>query len=241
MIVTTRRDLLRWAGTSVAGAAVLGWPAPQAASGESGEAGGIVPYKLPELPYPADALEPILDAQTLTLHSSKHHAAYVNGLNTALEKCRAACEKGDFSAAQSLARAIAFHGSGHLLHVLYFANLHPKPAPPSGTLGEAIAAQFGSVDTLKAHLTEVCNTTAGSGWGVLAYEPLGRRLLLLQVEKHENQIFFGAVPLLVIDVWEHAYYLKYQNRRADYVKAIMNIIHWDEVGRRFDAARKTPT
>ena len=102
----------------------------------------------------------------------------------------------------------------------------------------AIEAQFGSVETLLGQFSAATNKVAGSGWGMLAYEPLGRRLLVLQIEKHENQMVCGAAPLLVIDVWEHAYYLKYQNRRADYVKAIMNVVHWDEVARRFDAARR---
>ncbi len=233
---TTRRDLLKWMGVS-AGATMLGVGSTGSPIAEAAE-GGVVPYKLPELPYATDALEPVLDAQTLTLHSTKHHAAYVAGLNTALDKLDAACKKGDYATAQAISRAIAFHGSGHVLHTLYFANLTAKPAAPAGALLDAIKSQFGSVDTLKACLTEVCISTAGSGWGVLAYEPVGGRLLPLQVEKHENQIVAGAVPLLVVDVWEHAYYLKYQNKRADYVKAIMNILHWEEVGRRFDAARK---
>jgi len=230
MLNASGRDPWGWFGRFGPGAVVLGW---------AGEAsGGGPPYTLPELPYPVDALEPVLDANTLTIHSTKHHAAYVTGLNTALAKWDEACKKGDYGAAQALARAVAFHGSGHLLHTLYFANLHPKPAPPSGALLQAINGQFGSVETFKAALTEVTNTVAGSGWGMLAYEPVGRRLLLLGIEKHENQMVCGAVPLLLIDVWEHAYYLKYQNKRPDYTKAILNVIHWDEVGRRFDRARK---
>jgi len=238
MGTASRRDVLKWAGISAAGSAMLRLVNSEVMAAQ-GDQGGIIPYKLPPLPYPADALEPVLDAATLNLHSGKHHAAYVAGLNTALEKCDEACKKGDYATAQAIARAIAFHGSGHVLHALYFANLSPKPTEAGGALADAIKAQFGGVDTLKACLTEVSNTVAGSGWGVLAYEPMGRRLLPLQVEKHENQIIAGAVPLLVIDVWEHAYYLKYQNKRADYVKAIMGIINWDEVGRRYDAARRT--
>jgi superoxide dismutase, Fe-Mn family len=238
MTNTSRRNLLKWAGVSAAGPAMLNWLGQGAMAAQGSESGGIIPYTLPPLPYPADALEPVIDAQTLTLHSTKHHAAYVAGLKAALEKSEAACKNGDFAMAQAIARAIAFHGSGHVLHTLYFANLSPKPSEPGGALAEAITAQFGSLNTLKAYLTDVTNTVAGSGWGVLAFEPVGRRLLLLQVEKHENQIIAGMVPLLVIDVWEHAYYLKYQNKRPDYVKAVMGILNWDEVGKRYDAARK---
>jgi Fe-Mn family superoxide dismutase len=161
----------------------------------------------------------------------------VQGLNAALGKIEAARKNGDFSAAQDLSRALAFHGSGHLLHTLYFANLTPKPEKPKGDFLAAINEQFGSVESLVAQLTAASNSAAGSGWGMLAYEPIGRRLLVVQIEKHENQMVCGAIPLLVIDVWEHAYYLKYQNRRADYVKAIWNVVHWDEVGRRFNQAK----
>jgi superoxide dismutase, Fe-Mn family len=226
MLNASGRDLLGWMGLSGMGFAAEGGGA------------GVAPYKLPDLPYPVDALEPVIDANTLTIHSSKHHAAYVTGLNTALTKWDEACKKGDYSAAQALARLVAFHGSGHLLHTLYFANLAPKPAQPAGALLQAINSQFGSVDTLKAALTEVTNTVAGGGWGMLAYEPCGHRLLLLGIEKHENQMVCGAIPLLLIDVWEHAYYLKYQNKRPDYTKAVMGIIHWEEVGRRFDKVVK---
>ncbi|OGP56946.1 MAG: superoxide dismutase [Deltaproteobacteria bacterium RBG_13_61_14] len=196
------------------------------------------PYELPALPYPPDALEPHLDGRTISIHHDKHHAGYVKGLNTTLEKLEEARAKNEFSAIQALSRALAFHGSGHVLHTLYFANLAPKSAGPKGALAEAIKAQFGSQETLQAQLTEASNTTAGSGWGVLAYEPFAGRLLVLQIEKHENQILAGAAPLLAIDVWEHAYYLKYQNLRADYLKAIWNVINWEEVNRRFDQARK---
>ncbi len=209
-----------------------------AAASEEGD-GGIASYVLPDLPYPVDALEPHLDAQTLTIHHDKHHAGYVRGLNATLVKLEEARKSGDFSAVLALSRDLAFHGSGHLLHMLYFANLSPKPGKPGGAFSRAVEAHFGSLEAMTSHLTAAANTVAGSGWGMLAYEPVGTRLLVLQIEKHENQVLCGAVPLLLIDVWEHAYYLKYQNRRADYVKAIMNVIHWDEVARRFDDARRS--
>ena len=197
----------------------------------------VTEYKLPELPYAPDALEPYLDAATVSIHHDKHHAAYVKGLNDALAALDAARQKNDFAAAQALSRALAFHGSGHVLHTLYFANLGPKPAAPGGALADAIKAQFGSLDTMKGQLKAAANTAAGSGWGLLSYEPLGGRLLVLQVERHDNQLIPGAAPLLVVDVWEHAYYLKYQNKRADYVDAVMNVINWKEVEKRFAAVK----
>jgi len=198
----------------------------------------IVPYTLPPLQYPPDALEPHIDAKTISLHHDKHHAGYVNGLNDALAKLEEARKKNDFAVVQHLSRLVAFHGSGHILHSLYFDNLSPKPENPPGALKDAITGQFGSLDTLKAQLSAASNTAAGSGWGMLAYEPFGGRLIVLQIEKHENQMLCGAIPLLVIDVWEHAYYLKYQNLRADYVKAIWNVINWKSVQAKFDEARK---
>lgn len=233
----TRHDWMKFMGSSARGATILAAGRGGSKSGGASNPGEIKPYALPPLPYPADALEPHLDGRTLTIHHDKHHAAYVNGLNAALDKLADARAKKDFSAVQALSRALAFHGAGHVLHTLYFANLGPKSGAPAGALAEAIQAQFGNPDSLKAHLTEVSATVAGSGWGLLAYEPLVGRLLVLQVERHDNQLVPGAVPLLVIDVWEHAYYLKYQNLRGDYLKAIWNVINWEEVGRRFDAAR----
>ena len=237
METLSRRGWLRLFGASAMGTTALGL----AGGGHSKSSAGpsaIKPYELPALPYPADALEPYLDGRTISIHHDKHHAGYVKGLNTTLEKLEEARAKNEFSGIQALSRALAFHGSGHVLHTLYFANLAPKSAGPKGALAEAIKAQFGSQQTLQAQLTEASNTTAGSGWGVLAYEPFAGRLLVLQIEKHENQILAGAAPLLAIDVWEHAYYLKYQNLRADYLKAIWNVINWEEVSRRFDQARK---
>ena len=231
----SRREWMKVIGGSALGTAMLGVAFnPSTAEGSPN---GVKAYELPGLPYPVDALEPHLDAQTLTIHHDKHHAGYVQGLNAALGKIEAARKNGDFSAAQDLSRALAFHGSGHLLHTLYFANLTPKPAPPKGDLLAAINEQLGSVESLVAHVTAAANSAAGSGWGMLAYEPTGQRLLVVQIEKHENQMVCGAIPLLVIDVWEHAYYLRYQNRRADYVKAIWNVVHWDEIGRRFNQAK----
>ena len=233
-----RSEWLKLVGASTVGSLAMGFAPPSQAAGAGTVALSTEPYTLPELPYKPNALEPVLSAEIVTLHHDKHHAAYVKGLNTALAGLEEARKKSDFSGVQALSRALAFHGSGHILHTLYFANLAPKPKPAGGALLEAINAQFGSVDALTAQMSEATNSVAGSGWGVLVCEPVGRRLLIMQVEKHENQVLCGAVPLLVIDAWEHAYYLQYQNRRPDYTKAIWSIVNWDEVARRFEKAAR---
>jgi Fe-Mn family superoxide dismutase len=234
----TRREWIAVAGASAAWMATAGLPALGNASEAKGGTIMVKEYTLPALPYAYDALEPYLDKETVTIHHDKHHAGYVKALNDTLATLTAARAKNDFSAIQQLSRNLAFHGSGHVLHTLYFANLAPKSAPPSGALADAIKAQFGSVDTLKAQLKAASNTAAGSGWGILSYEPLGGRLLVLQAERHDNQLIPGAAPLLVVDVWEHAYYLKYQNKRADYVDALLqHLVNWKEVEKRFAAVK----
>lgn len=233
----SRREWMALVGVA-AGGATLGLSPLAKASQLKGGTIMEKEYTLPELPYPKDALEPYIDKETIAIHHDKHHAGYVKGLNDTLAALTAARAKNDFAAVQALSRSLAFHGAGHVLHTLYFANLAPKPAPPGGALADAIKAQFGSVDALKAQLKAASNTAAGSGWGILAYETLGGRLLVLQAERHDNQLIPGAAPLLVVDVWEHAYYLKYQNQRADYLDAVIgNIINWKEVEKRFAALK----
>ena len=232
---SSRREVLKLAGVSAAGAALLGLPAAPAlgAAADAPKA-----YALPKLPYAYDALEPDIDAKTLRIHHGKHHAGYVKGLNATLAALAAARKSGDYSAIQALSRALAFHGSGHVLHTLYFANLASDPAGPDGPLAEAIEKNFGGLEPMSAQLVAATTKVAGSGWGMLAYEPLGNRLIVLQIEKHENQMVCGAIPLLLIDVWEHAYYVKYQNRRADYVKAVMKHINWEVVADRYEKATR---
>jgi len=232
---SSRREVLKLAGASAAGAALLGLPTVSAlgAAPDAPKA-----YALPKLPYAYDALEPDIDAKTLRIHHGKHHAGYVKGLNATLAALAEARKSGDYSAIQALSRALAFHGSGHVLHTLYFANLAADPAGPDGPLVEAIDKNFGGLEPMSAQLAAATTKVAGSGWGMLAYEPLGNRLIVLQIEKHENQMVCGAIPLLLIDVWEHAYYVKYQNRRADYVKATMKHINWEVVAARYENATR---
>ena len=199
-------------------------------------------YILPKLPYGYEALEPAYDAQTLHLHHEKHHAGYVTGLNAALAKLADARKAKDFVAVKALSQAAAFHGSGHILHCLFWNSMSPDaikaPQEPNGDFAKAIQADFGSFDEAKAQFAAATKDVEGSGWGVLAYEPMADKLLILQAEKHQNLTFWGVTPLLVCDVWEHAYYLKYQNRRADWVDAfVKQLANWPFAARMYAAAK----
>ena len=198
-------------------------------------------YELPPLPYAYDALEPYIDEQTMRLHHDKHHQGYVNGLNNALEKLAAARQAGDFALVKHLSREAAFHGSGHLLHSIFWPNMAPAGqgggGEPEGELAAQIAQDFGSFAAFQAHFSAAAKSVEGSGWGLLVWEPSAGQLEVLQAEKHHNLTQWGVVPLLVLDVWEHAYYLKYQNNRGAYIEAWWNVVHWADVAERFRAAR----
>ena len=196
-------------------------------------------FELPELPYAYNALEPYLNEETLKFHHDKHHNAYVTALNEAEEKLAKAQEAGDFAAIRALCNAIAFNYSGHLLHSLFWTNMSPDGGgEPSGVLAEQIAKDFKSFDTFKAQFLAASNAVQGSGWGILAWQPLGQKLVILQTEKHQNEAQWGVTPLLVLDVWEHAYYLQYQNRRPDFTKGFFDVVNWDDVAQRLEMARK---
>jgi Fe-Mn family superoxide dismutase len=192
---------------------------------------------LPPLPYPYDALEPHIDKQTLTIHHDRHHAGYVKKFNSALRKLVEARDAGDFSLIKHWSKELAFHGSGHVLHSLYWGNMSPQTAEPSGGFMAAINRSFGGFKQFQEQFMAASNSVEGSGWGVLAHEPYRGYLLVLQAEKHQDLGLWGVHPLLVCDVWEHAYYLTYQNRRDEYIKNFMKIINWKEVERRYDLVK----
>jgi len=198
-------------------------------------------HELPPLPYAYDALEPHIDEQTMRLHHDKHHLGYVNGLNKAEEKLAEARAAGDFAMVKHWSREAAFHGSGHFLHAIFWPNMAPAGngggGAPSGALAEQINKDFGSFEAFKAHFTAAAGAVEGSGWALLVWQPVGEKLEVLQSEKHHNLTQWGVVPLLVLDVWEHAYYLKYQNNRGAYVDAWWNVVNWSDVAERFKAAR----
>jgi Fe-Mn family superoxide dismutase len=194
-------------------------------------------YTLPDLGYDQGALEPYLSARILELHHGKHHQTYVDGANTALEKIAAACEGSDFSTIVGLEKNLAFNVSGHVLHSMYWENLSPDGGgEPTGDFADAIDENFGSFLYFKAQMTQATTSVQGSGWSALSWEPLGQRLLVEQIYDHHANTLQGATPLLVIDAWEHAYYLQYENRRPDYVNSIWNVINWADVSRRFQRA-----
>ena len=196
-------------------------------------------YTLPDLPYDYGALEPHYSAKMLQLHHDKHHAAYVKGLNDTMEQLADARDKGDFTSIVGLEKSHAFNLSGHVLHSLFWTNLSPDGGgKPEGELAAAIDENFGSFDAFKAQLTSATTTVQGSGWGVLAWEPLGKRLYVEQVYDHQGNVGQSGVNLLVFDAWEHAFYLQYLNVKADYVKALWDIVNWDDVASRFASGQK---
>lgn len=194
-------------------------------------------YELPQLPYAYNALEPVIDEQTMRLHHDKHHAAYVKGLNQAEEMLIAARKSGDYALVKHWEREAAFNGSGHVLHNLFWTNLSPEGGgEPASKLADGIRKEWGSFETFKREFSAAAKAVEGGGWGILAYNNSLRRLLVLQAEKHQNLTIWGSVPLLVVDVWEHAYYLKYQNNRGEYVDNLFKIFNWKEVESRYLAA-----
>jgi len=194
-------------------------------------------YELPPLDYDYGALEPYYAARSLELHHDKHHQAYVDGANATLEELAAARSNGDHSFLVGLEKTLAFNLSGHVLHSLFWKNLSPGGIDkPEGELAAAIDEHFGTFTAFRTQLSKAVATLQGSGWGVLSWEPLGERLFIEQVYDHQGNVGQGGIPLLVIDGWEHAYYLQYENRRAEYVEAIWNVIDFGDVATRFEHA-----
>jgi len=193
-------------------------------------------YVLPDLPYDYSALEPHVDARIMELHHDKHHAAYVKGANTALEKLADARDSGDFALITKLSKDLAFNLSGHVLHSIFWTCMTPEGGgKPEGDLAAAIDDSFGTFEDFKAQLSEATTTVQGSGWGALAWEPTARRLIIEQVYDHQSNIGQGSDPILVIDAWEHAFYLQYLNDKAAWVDAFWEVADWDAAARRFDA------
>lgn len=198
-----------------------------------------MPHTLPPLPYAYNALEPHIDEQTMKLHHDIHHQAYVNGLNNAEAKLTEAREKNDFALVKHWERELAFHGAGHFLHCIFWENMGANcGGEPKGALHDAIASNFGSFKNFMAQFKAAGTAVEGSGWVLLVHNNMTKQLEILTSEKHQNLGQWVVTPLLVLDVWEHAYYLKYQNKRADYVAAFTNVINWNDVAKRFEACKK---
>ena len=196
-------------------------------------------YILPDLPYAYGALEPHLSGEIMELHHDKHHRAYVNAANAAIETLLDARHRQDFDQIAALEHALAFNVSGHVLHSIFWNNLAPKAGgDPNGELAAAIARDFGSFELFKKQLVQVAMTITGSGWAMLVWEPASQRLGTTQVHDHQSQVTQGSVPLLVLDAWEHAYYLQYKNEKSRYFEAIWNLWNWENVAQRYAAARQ---
>ena len=199
-------------------------------------------YTLPELSYDYAALEPNISARIMELHHSKHHAAYVAGANTALDQLAEARESNNFANVAKYSKDLAFNLGGHTNHSIFWNNLSPEGGDkPEGELAAAIDDAFGSFDAFRAHFTAAAMGIQGSGWALLSFEGLGGNLLIEQLFDQQGNIPVATTPLLMLDMWEHAFYLDYVNVKADYVKAFWNIVNWADVAKRFEAARKNAT
>lgn len=190
------------------------------------------------LPYNKNFLEPYMDEETLHLHFEFHHGGAVKGANKDLENIKKHLKTGDMDMSDLWTRKLAYHFSSHVLHTIFWTNLTNKKTEPKAELLQQIDKDFGSFDRLQAYMAKVSKSVEGSGWGILGYQPYSRSLTLLQCENHQKLTQWGVIPLLVIDVWEHAYYLKYKNKRGDFVDTLLEIIDWDNVAERFVTAKK---
>ncbi len=194
-------------------------------------------FVLPPLPYDYAALEPAIDEQTMKLHHDIHHAAYVKGANTAVDALAAiAAGTGDATLTGHWNNELAFNGSGHALHTMFWNNLKKGGSTPSGAFESTIDASFGSLERFTKLFTATAAAVQGSGWAILGYDAISKRLQVIQAEKHQNQTLQSITPILALDVWEHAYYLKYQNKRADYIKAFWTVVNYDDVAARYAKA-----
>lgn len=215
------------------------WQEVESIQRQTQNAVGIGEHNLPPLPYSYDALEPYIDERIMRLHHDKHHRSYVNGLNKAERELEKARRTNNFDLVKHWERELAFNGAGHYLHTIFWNIMSPDGGgKPRGDLLRAINQSFGSYDQFKKQYSEAAKNVEGVGWAILVYSPRSHRLEILQAEKHQNLSQWDAIPLLALDVWEHAYYLQYENDRGKYVDEWWNIVNWDEVSKRYGEAKK---
>ena len=199
-------------------------------------------YTLPDLPYDYAALEPHISAEIMELHHDKHHKAYVDGANTALEKMAEAREKGDFATINKLEKDLAFNLGGHINHSVFWKNMSPDGGGrPEGEVAAAIDEFFGSFDGFQKQFSETAKGLQGSGWSMLVWDTLGQRLNIQQLFDQQGNLPAGQLPILQLDMWEHAFYLQYKNVKADYVTAWWNVVNWADVSERLVSASKVAT
>jgi Fe-Mn family superoxide dismutase len=198
-------------------------------------------YSLPELPYAYNALEPFISEAQLRLHHDKHHAAYVNGANAILERLEKARQTGTDLDMKATLKELSFQAGGHVLHSLFWQNLAPAAKArkePGGALADVLNKEFGSFERFKKEFSAAAASTEGSGWAALSWCGMTGRPLIMQIEKHNVNVYPMFRILMVLDVWEHAYYLDYKNERPKFVEAFWNIVNWDEVNKRLEAIIK---
>jgi len=200
-------------------------------------------YVLPDLSYDYGALEPNISGKIMELHHDKHHLAYVNGANSALDALAEAREKNDLTMVNKFQKDLAFNLAGHVNHTVFWKNMSPEGGDkPTGDLAAAIDEYFGSFDAFRAHFTASALGIQGSGWSILVWDILGQKLIIEQLYDHQGNLSVGSIPLLMLDMWEHAFYLDYQNVKPEYVKAFWNIVNWADVQARFlEASKNTST
>jgi len=199
-------------------------------------------YNLPDLPYGYKDLEPYISEEQLKIHHQKHHLAYVNGANAILDRLEKARQEGTDVDMKATLKDLSFNIGGHLLHSLFWTNLAPAGkgggGEPTGALAQAINEEFGSFTRFKKEFVQAAMAVEGSGWSALTYDPMSKRLFIMQIEKHNTNVYPTFPILLVVDVFEHAYYIDYKNNRAQFLENIWNIINWQEVEKRYELARK---
>ncbi len=195
-------------------------------------------FQLQPLPYNQNFLEPWMDEETVNLHHTFHHGGAVKAANKDTMMIRKAMDDNNLETVDYWTKKLSYHFSSHILHTIFWTNLTNKKTDPQGELLKRIEKDFGSYDKLKAYLSQTSKNVDGNGWGILGYQPYSKKLTILQCENHEKLTQWGVVPLLVVDVWEHAYYLKYKNKRTDFVDNMLQIINWDNVADRLNTATK---
>lgn len=243
-----RRDFVAAGGAALAGLGLAGTAGAHNHTSESqpaakdmmsellpGAVNQLGTYTLPKLGYEYNALEPSIDAQTMEIHHSKHHAGYVKGLNAANLELKKMNESGDYSLINHWSEKSAFTGGGHFLHTMFWASMSPDGGGnPTGKLAMQLSKDFGSVDAFKAHFSAASKGVQGSGWGLMAVQIPSKRLVVVQAQNQHLNTQWAMIPLLGIDVWEHAYYLKYQNNRGAYVDNWWKVVDWKAVGERYE-------
>jgi Fe-Mn family superoxide dismutase len=195
-------------------------------------------YILPDLPYDYGALEPHISGKIMELHHDRHHRAYVEGANKAIQKLKEARQQQSFDNIAAIEKAIAFNVSGHVLHSIFWQNLTPKGGgEPEGDLAGAVERDFGSFALFKSQMIQAASTIMGSGWAALVWDPVIQRLGTTQIHDHQSEVTQGGLPLMVIDAWEHAYYLQYQTDKAKFFQAVWNLWNWKDITARFTRVR----